>query len=407
MFEEEEDNEQVMKKKIKSARIRHIIVTLIIAILVAVASSEYTLYYYYRYNVKEDYSEDASKNIDSIAKTLKNIRKTYVDNAFVGEIDEEKVFEETIKGYINGLNDEYSEYMTADEWEDFQADALGNYVGIGIYISTDKNGNVIVLSPISGTPAEEAGLESGDIIAFVNDESMAGMTSEEVSSRVKGEEGTKVKITVIRDSEYKDFEIERKAIKVYHVESEMLDNNIGYISLATFDEGCADEIKDEYIKLEFQGAKKIILDLRNNTGGLVVEALEILDYILPKDSTELITVDARDSKKIEYAKEDPLINCDIVVLVNEYSASASEILVGALKDNNKATIVGTNTYGKGVIQTVIPIPDGSALKLTTNEYYTPNMTKINKIGIKPDYVVEQDEETEEDEQLEKAIEILK
>jgi carboxyl-terminal processing protease len=404
----EEDNEQIIKKKMKSARIKHVIITLVIALLVAVASSEYTLYYYLnRYNVKEDYSEDASKNIDSIAKTLKNIRKTYVDNAFIGEIDEEKVFEEAIKGYINGLGDEYSEYMTADEWEDFQADALGNYVGVGIYISTDKSGNVIVLSPIKGTPAEEAGLESGDIIAFVNDESTVGMTPEEVSSRVKGEEGTKVKITVIRDSEYKYFDIERKAIKVYHVESEMLDNNIGYISLATFDEGCAEEIKDEYIKLEFQGAKKIILDLRNNTGGLVVEALNILDLILPNGATELITVDARDSKKTEYSKNDPIINCDIVVLVNEYSASASEILVGALKDNNKATIVGTNTYGKGVIQTVIPIPDGSALKLTTNEYYTPNMTKINKIGIEPDYVVEQDEETEEDEQLEKAIEILK
>ena len=406
MFEEED--EQLYKKKIKSIKARYIIITIIIAIVVAVASSEFTLQYYMsKFNFKEDYNEEASKNIDSIAKTLKNLRKTYVDTVFIGEIDEEKLFEETVKGYVKGLGDEYTEYMTADEWEDFQADALGNYVGIGIYMSMDKLGNVVVVSPIKGTPAEEAGLLEGDIIVAVDDESTMGMTTEEVSSRVKGEEGTKVKITIYRENEYKDFEIERKTIKIYHVESEMLENNIGYISLITFDEGCAEELKNEYLKLQFKGAKKVIIDLRNNTGGLVDEALDIVDSMLEKDKVELITVDADNNRKIEHSEKNPVINCDIVVLTNGYSASASEIMVGALKDNGRAVIVGTTTYGKGVIQSVIPIPDGSALKLTTNEYYTPNETKINKVGIEPDYVVEQDPETEEDEQLEKAIELLK
>ena len=187
----------------------------------------------------------------------------------------------------------------------------------------------------------------------------------------------------------------------------MLENNIGYLQLFTFDEDCADELKENYEKLKSQGAKKIILDLRNNTGGLVDEALKMLDMMLPKDKLELITVDAKGNKVYSKSENDPVIDCDMVVLVNGYSASASEITVGALKDNERAKIVGTTTYGKGVIQTIIPLKDKSALKLTTNEYYTPNETKINKIGIEPDFVVELDDETEGDEQLNKALELLK
>ena len=317
------------------------------------------------------------------------------------------MLDETIKGYINGLDDEYSEYMTEEEWNEFQANALGNYVGIGIYMSVDENGNVVVVSPIKGTPAEQAGLQSGDVIVNVNDENVLGMSSDLVSSKIKGEEGSKVKITVLRDSEYLDFEIERKAIKVYHVETKMLENNIGYLSLLTFDEGCAEEVRKGYEKLKSEGAEKIILDLRNNTGGLVDEALSIADMILPKDNKILITLDSDGNEEISISEKDPIIEKELVVLVNEYSASASEILVGALKDNQKAKVVGKNTYGKGVIQSVFMLTDGSALKLTINEYFTPNKTKINKVGIKPDYEVELNTETEEDEQLNKAIELLR
>ena len=233
------------------------------------------------------------------------------------------------------------------------------------------------------------------------------MSSDLVSSKIKGEEGTKVKITVLRETEYLDFEVERKSIKVYHVETEMLENDIGYISLLTFDEGCAEELKTKYEEIKAQGAKKIILDLRNNTGGIVDEALAIADYILPKDTKVLITVDSEGNKETSITKEDQLMNEEIVVLVNEYSASASEILVGALKDHGRAKVVGKNTYGKGVIQSVFMLTDGSALKLTVNEYFTPNETKINKVGIKPDFEIEQNVETKEDKQLNKAIELLK
>ena len=404
----DEEIELEFQKKTKKMKKNFILTTILIALIVAVFSSEFTLYYYNKANnlEKTEASENADKNIDIIAENLKSFR-TVIDQYYIGEIDEQKILDETIKGYVNGLDDEYSEYMTKEEWEEFQADALGNYVGIGIYMTIDENGNVVILSPIEGTPAADVGLKEGDVIVNVNDESVLGFSSDEVSSKIKGEEGTKVKITVLRNNEYLDFEVERKAIKVYHVESEMLDNKIGYISLLTFDEGCSEEFKNAYEKLASEGAEKLIIDLRSNTGGLVDEALNIADMILPKGAKMLITTDSEGNKTTDVSENDPIIiNKDIVLLVNEYSASASEILVGALKDNGKAIVVGKNTYGKGVIQSVFMLNDGSALKLTVNEYFTPNETKINKVGIKPDYEVDLGEDPNVDTQLNKAIEVL-
>lgn len=404
---EEDKIEKNFEDEKKNFKIKWIFFTIIIVLFTAVFASEFTLYYYGMSSLsKEETAQDAEENIEAIADTLKNFR-TVIDQIYIGEVDEQKMMDETIRGYVKGLDDEYSEYMTADEWEEYQAAALGNYVGIGIYMSVDKNGNVVVVEPIKETPAEEAGLKSGDIIVKVNDESMIGIASDIVSSKIKGEEGTKVKITVLRDTEYMDFEIERKAIKVYHVETEMLENNIGYISLIAFDEGCAEEFKTAYLDLKQKGAKKIILDLRNNTGGLVVECLEIADMILPKDQIELITIDAQGNKDISRSRKDPIVEGEMVVLINEYSASASEILVAALKENDRVEVVGKTSYGKGVIQSVLELNDGSVLKLTVSEYFTPKENKINKIGVEPNHDIDLDIENMIDTQLNKAIEILK
>ena len=406
-MEKDEIYEEFRKEK-KSLIIKFSLITIILVMLVAVAASEFTLYYYFKTNnlEKSEVSENSEKNIDAIADTLKNFRKE-IDKVFLGEIDEQKVLDETIKGYVKGLGDEYSEYMTKEEWDEFQSAALGNYVGIGIYMTTDNNGNVIVLAPIKGSPAESAGLETGDIITAVNDENVLGTSSDDVSNKIKGEAGTEVKLTVLRDNEYIDMNVKREEIKVYHVEEKMLENNIGYMNLATFDEGCSDEFREKYQTLKNQGAKSLILDLRNNTGGLVDEALKIADMMIEKDKTLLITVDSKGNKEIDKAKEDPIVEGDIIVLTNEYSASASEILVGALKDNGRAKSLGTKTFGKGVIQNVFFLNDGSALKLTVNEYFTPNETKINKVGIAPDYEVELPEDSQEDVQLNKEKELLK
>ena len=409
----QEELEEFEREK-KNLKVKYLIITVFVAVVVALLSSELSLMYYSNKYIdlnkieKQQVAASNSneKNIEVIAETLKSFREV-IDREYIGEIDETKVLDETIKGYVNGLDDEYSEYLTKEDWEDFETYALGNYVGIGIYMSTDKNDNVVVVEPIKDSPAEKVGLKPGDIIVGVNDESVIGVSSENVSNMIKGEEGTKVKITVARGDEYLDFEIERKSIKIYHVESEMFENNIGYLELLTFDEGCAKELKQKYTELKNQGAQKIILDLRNNTGGLVTEALDILDLFLPKGETVLITVDAKDNQELSKTNDAQYIKEDVVVLVNEYSASASEIVAGALKDTKRAQIVGKTTYGKGVIQSVFMLEDGSALKLTVEEYYTPSKTKIHKVGIKPDYEVELDLESKEDAQLNKAKELLK
>ena len=359
--------------------------------------------------VTGELSDDGKENISTISSALKDFRKL-IDQYYIGDVDEQKVLDETIKGYINGLDDEYSEYMTAEEWEEYQINTLGNYVGIGIYMSQDNNGNIVIVEPIEESPAEAAGLQADDIIVEVDGESVVGQDTSTVASKVKGEEGTIVRLKIIRNNQYMTVDVERKAIKVYHVKSEMKENNVGYIKLSTFDEGCSNEFRTAFEELQAQGAQKLILDLRDNTGGLVDEALNIADMILPKGKTELITVDSKDNKETTVSKSDPIIDTNIVVLTNEYSASASEILVGALKDNGEATIVGTKTYGKGVIQNVFSLSDGSILKLTTAEYFTPNETKINKKGIEPDVAVElvdeQEGEPEVDEQLNKAMEVI-
>lgn len=411
-----EENE--IHDKIEKVKLNYTLVCIVIVCLAAVISSAITYNYVVsRQDTKlldatnvELENKTPEETTNTIAKTLQTFRDA-IDKYYIGEIDERKMLDSTIKGYIEGLDDEYSEYMTKEEWQDYQASALGNYVGVGIYMSMDKNDNIVVVAPIKGTPAEEAGVKSGDIIAQINDESAVGMNSNDAATKIKGEPGTKVKLKLLRDNEYIDVELERKEIKIYHVESKMLEDNIGYMQLLTFDEGCAEEVKKSYNELQSKGAKKIIFDLRNNTGGLVDEALQIADYMIEKNKNILITVDADDKKDYSKSNNKPIMDCPIVVLVNEYSASASEILTGALKDNDEAEIVGTTTYGKGVIQNVFQLTDGSVLKLTIAEYYTPSETKINKVGITPDYEVkdekQENEEEEIDEQLNKAIEVIK
>jgi carboxyl-terminal processing protease len=402
----------------KQLRYKYILILVLISSIVAVASACITYTWCggksskWNFLGKKTVSEDATSDetIDAISASLKSFR-TVIDNYYIGDIDETKLLDGAIKGYIEGLDDEYSEYMTADEWEEYQTSALGNYVGIGIYMGTDKDGNTIVSSPIKGSPAEEAGLKTEDIIVEVDGENVLGVDSSLIATKIKGEAGTTVHLKVYRNSEYMEFDITRQEIKIYHVESELKEGNIGYISLLTFDDGCADELKTAIQDLEKQDAKKFILDLRYNGGGLVDEALEIANFFIPKGKDVLITVDSDGEKVVTQTEENNITDADLVVLVNGYSASASEILVGALKDNGRATIVGTQTYGKGVIQNVFSLLDGSVLKLTVAEYYTPNETKINKIGITPDYEIElEDVENEEDfvdTQLNKAIEILK
>lgn len=367
-----------------------------------------TLFMYNYFQDKNNYvvvpSTDTAEltNLDRALIGLKKI----IDQKYLGEVNEEELYEGAIKGYISALNDKYSSYYTKEEIEELKVSLLGNYVGVGAYLQEDTTSNVIrVLLPIEGSPAKEAGIQAGDIITKVDGVEYTGKELTQASTAMKGEEGTTVELEIMRNGETKTFTITRRSIKIYHIASEVIENDIGYMYIQTFDEGCADEFKQKYDELKQKNIKSLIIDLRNNGGGIVDEALEILDCLLEKDKITLITVDKNENEEISKTTSNQTIDIPIVVLVNEQTASASEIMAGALKDHSRAKIVGTKTYGKGVIQELMYLTNGSALKLTTNEYYTPNRNKINEIGITPDYEVELSDE--EDTQLKKAIELLK
>lgn len=358
------------------------------------------------------------KNVstDSVGRTFR-IFHNFIEKNYIGEIDEDKMLESAIKGYVEGLDDEYSEYITKEEMEEYMQDATGKYVGIGIYIANNtKTNQIVVLMPMKGSPAEEAGIKSGDVITKVDGVAYTGEQLSEASKALKKEEGTKAKVEILRESgETVELEIERKSIKVNHIETKVLNNNIGYMEIATFDEGCYEEFKTKWEELNKGNIKSLIIDLRNNGGGIVQEALDIADMMVEKDKTLLITASKNKDEKVNKAKHDKTINLPIVILVNENTASSSEILSAAVRENNdNVTIIGKTTYGKGVIQTIYNLTDGSGIKLTTNEYYTPKHNTINKVGIKPDIEVEFPEneniysvEEANDTQLQKAIEILK
>ena len=372
----------------KRQNIYKIIMLIILVAVITFVATTLVMYKYIGGSIK--YVQVSSKD-NTIATTLASYRKI-INEKFLGEIDEQKITEETIRGYVKGLGDPYTEYMTKEEMQEFSQDVMGNFTGIGIYLTKDVEKNVIIIiSPIKDTPAHKAGILPGDIITKIDGESYTGEQLTEASNKIKGEIGSTVKLEILRDGKVLEFNITRENIKINHVEAKVLDNQIGYIEFNSFDEGCSKEFKEKLEELKSKNIKSLIIDLRNNGGGLVNEALQIADYIVPKDQTLLITVNKNEKEEITKAEEGVIIDLPIVLITNESSASASEILAGALKDNKKATIVGEKTYGKGVIQELLTLNDGSGLKITTEEYYTPNKNKINKVGITPDVEVKLDE----------------
>ena len=389
-----------------------------LVVLVAFITFLVTSIVMYQYFTNDSFGKsivEKSEQTSDIAETLEDYRRI-IDKYYLGDVDEEKLKEGAIAGYIKGLDDEYTEYISKEDMADYMADTTGNFVGIGVYMVQDTEANkIMVLSPIKGSPAEKAGLQPGDYIIAVDGVTYTGEQMTEASNKIKGETGTTVKLQIQRKDETLDIELTRENIKVNPVEGEVLENNIGYIEFSSFDDGTAEEFKMKFKELQGKGIKSLIIDLRNNGGGIVDEALEIANYILDKDSVILYEVDKNNNETVEKTTDDPIINMPIVILTNENTASSSEILAGALKDHKKATIVGEKTYGKGVIQRLLTLPDGSGLKITSEKYLTPNRTEINKVGIEPDEKVELPEtvtnilnvEKTEDTQLQKAIEILK
>ena len=344
--------------------------------------------------------------------TLRDI----IYSKYDGEIDDQKLLEGAMKGMASAVNDPYTVYMSQEEFNTFMESSQGSFYGIGAQLGVRDN-KVTIIAPIEGSPAEEAGLKAGDVILKVDDYEVVDLNTEAVVSRVRGEEGQSVKLTIQRDGgEPFEVNIVRAEIKNESVKGEMLDDSTAYVQITTFsDEEVSQKFTDEINELKAQGMKKLILDLRGNPGGYLDQCVEIASHFIKEGEIVTYTIDKYDQKVVSNSKGGDLLGIPLVVLVDGGSASASEVVTGALRDHKAATIIGTNTFGKGIVQQLISLPDNEGgLKVTTSKYYTPDGENIHGTGIAPDINVEIPKEVLEleysrsiDPQFQKALEVIK
>ena len=401
------------KQEETAQKIYKVIMLVILTAFITFMVTSLSMYTYFKQNPTLQFVEGEKSDIDTyLSKVKKAIDKNFL---WQDKIDEEKLKDGAIKGYVEGLGDKYTEYISKDEMKKFTENINGSFMGIGIYMIADESsGKIIVHHPISDSPAYKAGIKAGDVIVSVDGVEYGYDELNTIADHIKGEAGTKVKLVIERDGKNIDFEIERAKIETNPITSKMLEKDIGYLNLPSFDKDVSKKLKEKIDDLIAKGAKSLILDLRNNGGGMVDECEEITDLFLDKDKTIMTTKDKKGNVQKSVTKNKKTYDLPLVILVNENTASASEILTGALKDNNRTKVIGTKTYGKGVIQSVFNLSDGSGLKITTAEYFTPNGIEINKKGITPDIEVKLPDtvksvyavEEKDDTQLKKAIEEL-
>ena len=332
--------------------------------------------------------------------------QSYIDRYFLFDYEKEDEESGIYKGMMSGLGDVYTTYYTPDEYASFMESSNGSYSGIGAMLSQDYNTGIItVVKVFEGSPAEEAGIQPDDILYKVKGEEVTGEDLSLVVTDLKGEEGTDVDISMMRGTDVLDMTITRRNIEVPTVEYKMLDENIGYIAISEFDDVTDEQFIAALEDLKSQGMKNLAIDLRNNGGGLVDVTCNILDQLLP-EGLIVYTEDKNGDRQEEYSDAEHYFDGKMAVLVNGNSASASEIFAGAIKDYGVGTLIGTQTFGKGIVQSLFPLSDGSAIKITVSRYYTPAGNNIHGVGITPDIILERDTESEEDNQLQKAIEVL-
>lgn len=317
------------------------------------------------------------------------------------EVSEDNLVDGAMKGLFEGLDDPYSQYYTVEEFKSLQEQTSGSFVGIGVYIGINpEDNNITIISPIEGSPAYEAGIKAGDVVLSVDGQSVDPTKLDEVTKKIKGKENTYVKLKVKRGNKELDFNVERQKIVTKSVSSEVMDEDVGYLRITSFDENTYEEFKEHLTSLQKQGIKGLVIDLRDNPGGLLDICVDIADDIIGK-GTIVYTKDNSGDKEY-YKSDEKELDLPIAVLINGGSASASEILTAALVDNNKAVAIGETSFGKGLVQSVKQLKDGTGYKLTTAQYYTPNGDYINKKGITPEI-----KESDTEKQLKSAIEYIK
>ena len=354
-------------------------------------------------------NENFYKKIDLFGEVLEKIQKEYVD-----EVDESEVIDAAINGVLQSL-DPYSAYMSPELFKSIQTDTKGEFGGLGIEVGMEA-GVIKVISPIDGTPASKAGIKAGDYIVKINDEQVQGKTLMEAVKLMRGPVGSKINLTIRRKGEKQAISkiIKREVIEVVSVETKIIKNNIGYLRLKSFNSNTSKQLIDEISKIEKkEKPKSYILDLRNNPGGLLNQAIDITDFFL--NDGEIVSTKGRrsfENRRFFAKKGDRVNGKPLIVLINNGSASASEIVAGALRDHKRAVLLGESTYGKGSVQSIIPLTDGGGMRLTISKYYLPSGKSISEVGVVPDIWVEEESDnfkinSETDNQLNYAIKLLK
>lgn len=374
-----------------------ILKTIIAVLLIAIISSISTLgLIYYALGFNE-------QGFSNLMRFIAAYR--FIETKYVNDTDDVKLIDGAIDGMVKSLNDPHSNYLSPKMYKTLMEQTEGSFAGIGVVMGMDNEQKIHIVGIMENSPGQKAGLQEGDEILAVDGVPVTQMAFDEVAAHVRGQAGTDVVLTIMRDNANQDITITRDNIKLKTVGHKMLDNNIGYIQIVSFSEDTANEFNDAYNDLKNQGMKALVLDLRNNPGGLLTTCVEIAQKLVPKG--EIVSIVDKQGNKETYSSSLEAPEYPLVVLINKNSASASEILSGAIQDTKAGTIIGNTSYGKGSVQTILPMFEDDAVKLTIAKYYTPSGRSIDGTGITPDIEINLDENATSDTQLDKALEVLK
>lgn len=374
-----------------------ILKTIIAVLLIAIISSISTLsLIYYALGFNE-------QGFSNLMRFITAYR--FIETKYVNDTDDVKLIDGAIDGMVKSLNDPHSNYLSPKMYKTLMEQTEGSFAGIGVVMGMDNEQKIHIVGIMENSPGQKAGLQEGDEILAVDGVPVTQMAFDEVAAHVRGQAGTDVVLTIMRDNANQDITITRDNIKLKTVGHKMLDNNIGYIQIVSFSEDTANEFNEAYNDLKNQGMKALVLDLRNNPGGLLTTCVEIAKKLVPKG--EIVSIVDKQGNKETYSSSLEAPEYPLAVLINKNSASASEILSGAIQDTKAGTIIGNTSYGKGSVQTILPMFEDDAVKLTIAKYYTPSGRSIDGTGITPDIEINLDENATLDTQLDKALEILK
>ena len=374
-----------------------ILKTIIAVLLIAIISSISTLgLIYYALGFNE-------QGFSNLMRFITAYR--FIETKYVNDTDDVKLIDGAIDGMVKSLNDPHSNYLSPKMYKTLIEQTEGSFAGIGVVMGMDNEQKIHIVGIMENSPGQKAGLQEGDEILAVDGVPVTQIAFDEVAAHVRGQAGTDVVLTIMRDNANQDITITRDNIKLKTVGHKMLDNNIGYIQIVSFSEDTANEFNEAYNDLKNQGMKALVLDLRNNPGGLLTTCVEIAKKLVPKG--EIVSIVDKQGNKETYSSSLEAPEYPLVVLINKNSASASEILSGAIQDTKTGTIIGNTSYGKGSVQTILPMFEDDAVKLTIAKYYTPSGRSIDGTGITPDIEINLDENATSDTQLDKALEVLK